>query len=379
METTATTASIATILVVDDVAANRALILATLEDAGHRVVEAANGTEALAAFERERPDCVLLDVRMPGLDGFEVCRRMHALPDGAAVPILFVTALRDIDTFDLAILAGGFDFLTKPLRPTELLVRVRAALALRRTSVERDDLSELLRHQRDDLMRAVLLNERLAAFLVHDLKNPVAGMQLGAQMIQRDPATSPRSREIADRIRGQAADVLRMLLNLLDISKGEEGQLVVARTATDLPTLVREVAERLGPRADERRVRIAVSCDVGTVRVDANLVRRVLENLLDNALRHAPPNSEIALRATAVGTDLEVRVADTGRGVPEPLRERIFDRFVQADGGANGSSRAGRGLGLAFCKLVVEAHDGRIWVEDASPGAIFCTRWPHVL
>ncbi len=373
---------IATILVVDDIASNRALLQAALEDAGHRVLEAAGGAEALVMFERELPDCVLLDVRMPGLDGFEVCTRMRALPGGAEVPILFVTALRDIDTFDHAILAGGFDFLTKPVRPPELLARVRAALELRRTSAERDELIALLRHQRDDLTRAVLVNERLAAFLVHDLKNPVAGMQLGAEMIQRDQTTSDWSRDIAGRIRTQAGDLLRMILNLLDISKGEEGRLVIERAQTDLPTLFREVAERLAPRAEERRVRLVTACDVGAARVDPNLFRRVLDNLLDNALRHAPPDSELSLRAlrapreTDSAGDLEVRVADAGRGVPPELRDAIFDRFVQAEGVR---SLAGRGLGLAFSKLVVEAHGGRIWVEDASPGAVFCTRWPDVL
>ncbi|HTM46275.1 MAG TPA: response regulator, partial [Polyangiaceae bacterium] len=111
------------ILVVDDNAENRALLQATLEDAGYQVVLATNGDEGIAAFQAEGPDCVLLDVRMPGKDGFVVCEEIRSLPDGAGVPIVFLTAQRDIDTFDRALLAGGDDFLTKPVRPTELVLR----------------------------------------------------------------------------------------------------------------------------------------------------------------------------------------------------------------------------------------------------------------
>jgi two-component system, sensor histidine kinase and response regulator len=146
----------ALILVVDDNEANRLLARSTLEDEGHRVVVANSGEEGIAVFEREHPDCVLLDVRMPGVDGFEACERIRALPRGAETSILFLTALRDVDTFDRALRAGGDDFLTKPVRPTELVVRVQTALKLRRVSTELREHYELFRRQRDDLLRIQL-------------------------------------------------------------------------------------------------------------------------------------------------------------------------------------------------------------------------------
>ncbi len=371
----ATTAERATILVVDDIAANRALAREALTDAGHAVVEAASGVEALAAFERARPDVVLLDIRMPGLDGVEVCRRMRALPCGELTPVLFMTALRDLDTFDRAMLAGAFDFLTKPVSPAELVVRVQAALVLRRTSIERESLASLLRDQRDHLMRAVLLNERLMTFLVHDLKNPVAGLQLGADRIRRDPLTSEKSREVAERMHAQTVDLSRMILGLLDLSKGDEGRLEVTRVKIDPGPIVRAAIEGVALRAEARGVQLVSSIEVDEADVDANLFKRVLENLLDNALRHTPDRTAIQVSARLVDGQVEVRVADAGRGVPEAMRERIFERFVQADDGY--VARSGHGLGLTFCKLVVDAHGGRMWVEDANPGAVFCTRWPR--
>jgi signal transduction histidine kinase len=104
---------------------------------------------------------------------------------------------------------------------------------------------------------------------------------------------------------------------------------------------------------------------------DPDLIRRVLENLVDNAIRHAPEGSAVRIAAAEHGRDLVVRVADAGPGVPEPLRDRVFDRFVQGEA----ASRAGRGLGLAFCKLAVEAHGGAIWIEEGHPGAVFCVRF----
>jgi len=371
-----TMATMERILVVDDIASNRALIRSSLEDEACLVLEARDGPEALALFESERPDCVLLDINMPGMGGFEVCRRMRALPGGEEIPVLFVTAMRDVDTFDEAMLVGGMDFITKPIRPTELVTRVRAALALRRTSAERNDLAKLLRRQRDDLMRAVLVNERLAAFLVHDLKSPVAGMKLGAELIMRDPNLSPRSREAAELIRARTGELSRTILELLDISKGDEGRLVLKRARVDLGELVREVVAASALQIGSRGLRITTGADVGRIGVDVNLFRRVVENLLDNAIRHSPRDGDLAVTATMNGRDLELRVSDAGKGVPEEQREHIFDRFTQDD--AATQARAGRGLGLAFCKLVVEAHGGRIWVEHGHPGATFCASWPDV-
>src|ERR1700755_545446 len=121
----------AKILVVDDNEANRALGRSTLEDEGYEVVLAADGRAGVDAFVRERPDCVVLDVRMPGMDGFAACKEIRALPDGKDTPVLFLTALRYVDTFDSAFIAGGNDYLTKPIRPSELVARVQTALKVR--------------------------------------------------------------------------------------------------------------------------------------------------------------------------------------------------------------------------------------------------------
>jgi signal transduction histidine kinase len=363
------------VLVVDDNAENRALAEATLEDEGFTVRLASSGAEALKAFEREPADCVVLDIRMPGMDGITVCRRLRELPAGGDVPILFLTAQRDVDTFDRARAAGGDDFLTKPVRPSELIARVGTATKLRRISIERRELYDIARAQRDDLMRLQLQKEQLVAFLVHDLKNPVNSIDLQGQRITRDPAATERSRDAARRIQSETRALLRMITNLLDLSKADEGGLAPDRRPIPLGELLAEVEEAMRPRAREARVALRASSAVGAALVaDRDLLLRTIENLIDNALRYAPEDTEISMSAAADATGVEIRVADAGPGVPEEQRGHVFERFAQAEGAR---ARTSRGLGLAFCKVAVEAHGGRIWIEDAMPGAIFCFRIPH--
>jgi signal transduction histidine kinase len=365
------------ILVVDDNEQNRALARETLEDEGCRVVLAEDGPAAIRAFEEHAPHCLLLDVRMPGMDGFEVCRKIRSLPGGSDTPVVFLTALRDVETFDEALRAGGDDFLTKPVRPTELAMRVKTALRLRRLNASTREYYELARRQRDDLVRLQLQKERLTAFVVHDLKNPVNSIDLHAQVLLRDKELPRRLRESAESIRDEARSLTRLIMNLLDISKSEEGKLLPKLTRVDVEPLVASVLEALDVRARAKEITFKSALEVVEVAADPDLLRRVLENLLDNALRHAPEGSSVEVRALRRDRAVELRVTDSGSGVPPAMREKIFDRFVQVESANRAASRSGRGLGLAFCRLAMEAQGGRIWVEEAEPGAVFCLSLPH--
>ena len=364
----------ARVLVVDDNEANRELARSTLEDEGYAVILASSGAAGLAAFETEKPDCVLLDVRMPGMDGFQVCEKIRSLPLGADTPILFLTALRDVDTFDQALRVGGDDFLTKPVRPTELVVRVHSALKLRRLRGEVREHYELLKRQRDDLLRLQLQKERLMAFVVHDLKNPVNSMDLHAQLLLREKGLPAEARDSAAQIRTEARQLTRMIVNLLDLAKADEGQLSPRRTDVLLRTLVDDIIAELSLTAQNRRVTLHSVIEAEKIYADPDLFRRTMTNLVENAIRYAPQGTGVRITAQRDGKDVIVRVADAGSGIPPEMREKIFDPFVQLEHGEETVGRSGRGLGLTFCKRSIEAHGGRIWIEDAAPGAIFCVR-----
>ncbi len=367
----------ATILVVDDNEANRNLARGALEDEGYKVVLANGGAEGVAAFSRERPDCVLLDVRMPGVDGFAACSEIRKLPGGSETPVLFLTALRDVDTFDQAIRAGADDFLTKPVRPGELVVRVDTALKMRRMRAELRDHYELLKHQRDAMLRIQLQKERLTSFVVHDLKNPVNSMDLHAQLLLREPGLSDRARNSATQIRQEARQLVQMIMNLLDISKGDEGKLTPKRAEIELSRLVQPLVDDLQTTAHARDVLLEADVPAGKARLDEDLIRRVLANLVENAIRHAPAGTKVSIGVKISERGTDFRVTDGGTGIPPEMRQRIFDPFIQIEGGAVRSTRTGRGLGLSFCRVAVEAHGGTIWVEDASPGAAFCLSVPN--
>ena len=365
-----------TVLVVDDNATNRALAKETLEDEGYRIVLASGGVEALTAFEASAPDCVVLDIRMPDMDGFAVCEKLRKTPGGETVPILFLTALRDVETFEHALRAGGDDFVTKPVRPAELVVRVQTALKLRRLGEELREHYAVLRLQRDDLMRLQLQKERLTAFVVHDLKNPVNAMDLHAQFLQRERGLSDDARQSVLQIRTEARQLSRMILDLLDISKADEGKLTPRRVRIELAPLVRDVLGELQASAGLRKVALEPRVHARSLVADEDLLRRMLANLVENAVRHAPPESTVTVSVLSASAVVEIRVADRGAGIPADKRESIFDPFVQLEAQGRPAPRGGRGLGLTFCRLAVEAHGGRIWIEDGAPGAIFCFRIP---
>jgi signal transduction histidine kinase len=261
---------------------------------------------------------------------------------------------------------------TKPVSPPELLGRVQAALGLRRArSVARE--FALVKAQRDRLMRQQLQKERLSALLVHDLKSPLNAISLLAQSVLRARTLQPADREAVAEIRAQVTRLSNMVMNLLDISKARDGQLVAHRECVDLRSLCESVLSDFELKASSRNVRLQLTLFETTLDADPHLLRRLFENLLDNALRYTPPGSSVMLHAAPRAGSVELRLADEGPGIPAELRERVFDAFTQVEAG----TLEGRGLGLAFCRLAVAAHQGRIWVEDGSPGTIMCVALPR--
>jgi signal transduction histidine kinase len=319
------------------------------------------------------------------MDGFETCRRLRMLPGGTDVPILFLTALGDLGTHKAALDSGADDFLTKPINRTELLIRLRSLLRIRRLSDELRRNYEVIRSQRDELLTAQRQRLELATLIVHDLKNPLSSILSNAEYLNASAGIPEQERDsLADVLRASRS-MFRMVMNLLDISRSEDGALVPRCTEFDVSALLTEISSETVHRLEEKGQTLGVSVEaaVGAIVADRDLVRRVVENLLDNSHKYSPRNGHIAVEVAAVALDagvpgIELRIRDEGAGIPTDYRTRIFEKYVRIEDRSLAQPRNSQGLGLVFCRTAVEAHGGTIWVEDnRAKGSCFCLRLPR--
>jgi signal transduction histidine kinase len=242
-------------------------------------------------------------------------------------------------------------------------------------SVARDELlaknAELLRVERQ--------KEELAALLVHDLKGPAAGIMMLAQSYLRRRDLGESDREPWRHVFAAGEIVNRMVLNLLDIARSEDGVFAPRESDVDLAGLIGHVQQLMAPLADGRRQTVVADVPPGLplLRGDLDLLRRVLQNLVDNALRHSVAGQAVRIEAEATADGVLLRVRDQGSGIPPELRERVFDKYFRVDRSVT-DDHVGKGLGLAFCRRAVETHGGRIWVEESAPrGSVFVVKLPR--
>ena len=345
------------ILIVDDSQANRELLRSLLE-AEVDLEEAADGMTALALAESSDFDLVLLDVMMPDLSGYEVCERIRATRGNEHLPILLLTSLTEhaerVRGFD----AGADDFITKPINTVELRLRVRAFLRARRLYRERQVLL-------DDLQRLHDLKDDLVTLIVHDLRNPLTGLIAHLQLLEMDELSTD-ARESVDAAQDASQRLKEMIEDLLQVRILEDGALEVVRVAQPVDPVVADAIHTMGGAARARDIRL-VQHRAGEhdIFAERTLVRRAVENLLANAIRHAPRGSEVRVSANSTATSIEVSVEDEGPGIPEEQRPLLFSKFGTTEL-RRGGRRSGHGLGLYLVSLVMLAHGGSARVEEGS-------------
>ncbi len=348
--------------------------------------------EALERVADRRPDVVLLDVMMPGMSGFEVCRRIRADPETATLPIVMVTALQEMADRVQALEAGADDFLAKPVDDVEVVARVRSLVRVKR---QRDALDQAY----SDLKKVESMRDSLTAMLVHDLRTPLTTILGPLEMLQTGQfgQLDDTQREIIAMSTRSGYRLLGLVNELLDVSKMEGGEMTLRRALVDLPPVVDAALEQVARlnQSDAADVQCDLPPDLPPVQADEDLLCRVLINLVGNALKFTSANGIVHLSAercevgperlmpapegsTAEGSNpnepraaMIINVRDTGEGIPPEDQERIFEKFGQVESRKAGHKMS-TGLGLAFCRLAVEAHGGRIWVESTlSEGSNF--------
>ncbi|MBP0595863.1 hybrid sensor histidine kinase/response regulator [Paraburkholderia sp. LEh10] len=363
------------VLVVDDTASNLGPVVDFLEGKDLMVSVARDGAEALRRAELVRPDIILLDVMMPGMDGFETCRRLKANPVTREIPVIFMTSLSRTEDKTGGFRLGAVDYITKPLQMEELLARVQTHLKLRR-------LQKVLQAQNARLQEEVRSREAAQNALV-EMINSVRNTSNAIAHDLRTPLTELRSRmealihslkekvdvDALERLEGALSDidrVIRIFNALLRLAEIDAGVRRSGFTTSDVAEIVSEVVDFYQPLAELRGIVLSINGPSNLpVMADPLLIAQAIGNVIDNALKFARTRVQITLtdREDAV----HVAVADDGPGISDAEKSKVTDRFYRGD-----ASRGtpGVGLGLSLVKAVATLHRGTLSLKDESPGLL---------
>jgi len=368
------------ILVVDDNETSRYSKVRILRNAGYEVIEAATGGQALRAVAERSPRLILLDVNLPEMDGWEVCRRIKADPATASVAVLQVSAthVREEDT--VRSLEGGADAsLTEPLEPTVLVATVRALL---RARAAEDALRDALAREQASRAAAEAANrtkDEFLATLSHELRSPLSVILTWVALLRTgrlDDAGTTRALGAVERnTRLQA----KLIEDLLDVSRIISGKMRLEIAVIDLYDVVEATLEAVRHAADAKGIRLEAIHDttLGPVSGDLARLQQVVWNLLSNAIKFTPRSGGITVRIGREESDAQIKVTDTGRGIDAAFLPHIFERFRQADSSTT-RSHGGLGLGLAIVRHLVELHGGTVQAESEGldQGSTFTVRLP---
>ena len=361
-----------TILIVDDLPSNLEVVGRHLENHGYRAVVAQGGEEGIARAELVRPDLILLDVLMPGVDGFETCRRLKAREDTRDIPVIFMTALTDMADKLTGFEVGAVDYVTKPLDGAEVLARIGTHLTLdalrRQLQAQNAQLQQEI-VAREEIQRALQRSnaelEQLAYVASHDMQEPLrmvaSYLQLVAQRYQGKLDAD------ADEFIGFAVDGAKRMQALINdlLSYSRVGTKARPFATTDCAALVNTAITDLQVAIAETGACITHG-QLPVVMADAMQLTHLFQNLLGNAIKfHGAEPPQVHIEAEPDGPDWRFSVRDNGIGIAPEYFERIFVLFQRLHGRRE---YLGTGIGLALCKKIVERHGGHIWVES-SPGA----------
>ena len=364
------------ILVVDDDINNRDVLSRRLARQGHEVRTASNGAEALRMIGEGAFDLVLLDIMMPDMDGYEVLAKIKGDKRLQNIPVIMISALNEVQSVVRCLEAGAEDYVAKPFNATLLKARIGASLEKKRGRDRETLLFEQLKENYKHLQVVEKLRDDMRNMIVHDLRTPLTAVIVGVDMLAEQGGLSDMQQEMIDIAVNGGKTLLGMINDLLDVEKMESGATQLHYEALSALTLVKAATEQLASLAKEGEATLVmeVPADLPPFAGDSGKLSRTLVNLIANAIKFTRAGT-ITITAALDGADMRFAVRDDGTGIPETAFERIFEKFGQLDS----RSRVGTGLGLAFCKLAVEAHGGRIAVESVvGSGSTFTFTIPVV-
>jgi signal transduction histidine kinase len=364
---TETNMDIPNILIVDDIGANLKLLNGILIPEGYNIRQVTSGELALQVAENEKPDLILLDIMMPGMDGYEVCRRLKMNPELKDIPVLFISALSETNDIVKAFLAGGVDYINKPFHAEEVRARVSTHLKLHRQSRELRELNAT--------------KDKFFSIIAHDLRGPFSGF-LGLTNILADKSESMTSGDIhffSLAMKDSAANLFSLLENLLEWARLHRGVMTFEPKSILLMPMVSEKLRLVLDSANKKGIEIRYDIPAGLeVSADAYMLASIMRNLVSNAVKFTVKSGNIVIGAKKVpGNAVEISVRDTGIGMKPKMVDDLFRLDIKTNRQGT-AEEPSSGLGLILCKDFVEKHGGRLWVESEEHiGSTFYFTFPN--
>lgn len=368
------------ILLVDDEQRNLDALEVILDDPRYRVLRADDADKALRLLLEHEIAAIVLDIKMPGVSGFELARMIKGTKKYRQIPIVFLTAYMVGDQDVIAGYgAGAVDYLTKPVNSqilrhkiavfAELFWKTRALAELNETLEERVHQRTAELERSEAALRAS--NQQKDAFLAtlaHELRNPLAPLRTGLDVLFDVLVPEPHVARTLGAMNRQLDHMVRLVDDLLDLSRISRGMLELKREKADLITVVAAAIETVQPFLDQKKQTCRVEA-AGTILaiLDATRIAQVIGNLLHNASKYTAPGGEICVELSSTGGSAVIRVIDPGAGIPESQLERVFDMFARIER-AVPNANGGLGIGLALARQIAQLHDGSLAAESAGEG-----------
>lgn len=378
------------ILIVDDTPENLQVLSATLSDRGYKVRGVINGKMAIRAARSSSPDLILLDIKMPEMDGYEVCTQLKAEPKTSEIPVIFISALDEVLDKVTAFQVGGVDFITKPFQVAEVLARIEHQLTIQRLKKQliyrnTELQQEIIERKKAEEAAAAasLAKSQFVANMSHELRTPLNAILGFTQLMSRDSLLSHENIENLRIINRSGQHLLELINDVLDLSKIEAGIIGLDERSFDLYQLLDTLEEMFQIKAETKNLQLRFSVQPNVpqyIKTDEKKLRVCLINLLGNAIKFTPNCGSIWLRASVQcpqhpaesetdynSTSVEecllfFEVEDTGVGIEAAEIDKLFEAFVQTEAGKQAAD--GTGLGLTITKKYVEIMGGDIGADS---------------
>lgn len=355
------------ILIVDDYAINLKVLGDILKNAGYEVRPVPSGMLALQVAEKEKPDLILLDILMPDMDGYEVCRLLKTNDNLKDVPIIFISALNDTKDIVKAFTEGGADYITKPFQSEEVKARVAIHLKLYQQSKE--------------LLELNATKDKFFSVIAHDLRGPLGGLMGLAEMMDDDSFkfTPEEEKDLRQTLSLSARNTFNLLENLLEWSQMQRGHTPFKPQILPLKEAVGECVEQLSESIRKKSVSVNIDIvDTQKVYADKNMLQSVIRNIVSNSVKFSSRGGVIKISVESTNrNEIIMLISDDGVGMNAKLLQNLFNLNANVNrSGTEGEPSTG--LGLIICKDFIEKHGGRIWADSTEQcGCVFRFTLPN--